>query len=521
MNAHDPFGELDPLDPADPPVNGMQDRTDTGDATIGENLKAEITRLAGLSRHDYEVDRRAEAKRLGVRTAFLDDKVKKARLSHPNAADDTEKPEVVETLEPWADAVDGASLAEEIRDCLRAHVVFGGFGDPDVAALWIIGTYLMDTWRLWPRLLITSPTKACGKSTLLEVTDALAHRGLIVSNAKAAGIFRAIETWKPTLLLDEADTWAKQDEELAGILNSGHTRRTARVIRVVEKNGELTPTLFSTWSAMVIAGIGSQRDTLMSRSVIIGLRRKLPDEQIERLPFDLHERLIGLRRKTARWAGDHATRLSAMLSEPPECGNDRRRDNFTPLWRIAEVLGGSWPDRIAAAYVTSAQADDDDEPAGVQMLRDLMNVFDERRDTRAMQSTDLVMALTEMEERPWAEWRNGRPLTAQTIAKLMKPFGVKPGNVKMSGRVLKAYQRTQIESAFERYAAQPPKMPLPRYRAENNVENGNLTRYPDARGSGYNAQETNINQYGSGVADRSPGLTNDANLDDPTDPAIW
>ena len=84
-------------------------------------------------------------------------------------------------------------LAEEVRDRLRAHVVFGKSADADAAALWIFGSHLMDVWRLWPRLCITSPTKECGKSTLLEVIDALASRGLIASNCRSAGVFRAIE----------------------------------------------------------------------------------------------------------------------------------------------------------------------------------------------------------------------------------------------------------------------------------------------------------------------------------------
>lgn len=84
----------------------------------------------------------------------------------------------------------------------------------------------------------------------------------------------------------------KQNEELAGVLNSGHTRRTAPVIRVAEVNGEDLPVAFSTWCPMAIAGIGSQRDTLMSRSIIISLRRNLPDETVTRLPFDLHGQLL-------------------------------------------------------------------------------------------------------------------------------------------------------------------------------------------------------------------------------------
>jgi hypothetical protein len=432
----------------------------------GVDLETEVARLANLAPQEYETARTGAVRSLGVRVGFLDAEVQKQRLAAPAAPGEAADGTIIETLEPWPQPVDGASLAEEVRDTLQSYVIFGAEGDADVATLWSFGSYLMDTWRLWPRLMITSPTKQCGKSTLLEVIDAVAHRGLIISNIKSAGVFRAIEAWRPTLLMDEADTWMKADDEMAGILNSGHTRRMANVVRVQEKNGELTPVQFSTWCPMVIAGIGTQRDTLMSRSVLIGLRRKLPHERVARLPFDLHERSVRLRRQAARWAADNAITLAAMTLEPPECGNDRRRDNFTPLWRIAQLLGGVWPGRIDAAYQASSQAEDDDEPAGVLMLRDLMETFGTHRDATALPSSDLVIALTEMEERPWSEWRHGRPITAQTIARLMRPFGVRPGNSRVRGQVMKAYQRVDIHAAFVRYVPQPGSEPLRRYNDE-------------------------------------------------------
>lgn len=429
-------------------------------APPAKDMETRMAELAKMTPLDYERVREAEAKALGVRVSILDREVEARR---PKSEDETAEP--FEDVEPWPEAVDGAALAEEIRDILKSYVVFAAPGDADVTALWTIGTYLMDTWRLWPRLMITSPTKQCGKSTLLETLDALVFRGLIVSNTKAAGVFRAIEAWRPSLLLDEADTWMKDDQELAGILNSGHTRRTARVVRVVEKGGELVPVMFSTWTAMAIAGIGHQRDTLMSRSIVIGLRRKLSVETVERLPFELHDRLLIVRRQIARWVTDNTITIAALDIEPMECGNDRRRDNFTPLHRLAHVLGGAWPERLATAYAAKSTGEDDaEEPAGVMLLRDIVDIFTERHAQR-LQSTDLITALCDMEERPWAEWRRGNPLTAQTIAKLLRPFEVRPRNAKTLGRVLKTYHLEDIQAAYERYSAKTPEnypaTPLP------------------------------------------------------------
>lgn len=482
------------------------------------DAQAEVKRLAGLDALAYEAERKAAAARLGWRASVLDAEVAKGRPRSDQGGTDDEPVETIETLEAWPDPVDGASLAEEIRDRLQAHVIFGASGDADLAALWIVGSNLMDVWRLWPRLLINSPTKACGKSTLLETIDAMTHRGFIVSNASPAAIFRAIEAWRPTLLLDEADTWMRQNEELAGILNSGHTRRTARVIRVSEVNGEHVPTAFSTWCPMAIAGIGSQRDTLMSRSVIISLRRKLPDEKVARLPHDLHSQLLRVRRQAARWAADNAVRLGAMTVEPPACGNDRMQDNFTPLWRIAAVLGGPWPDRIAAAYIAQAATDDDDaEPAGIMMLRDIAEIFVGHRSDRVA-TTEVVMDLIGLEDRPWSDWRNGRPITAQSVAKQMKPFGVKAKVLKLNGTATRVYLRSEVDAAAARYTAQKCN---PVTLQQNQQVSGEKKCNPDEKVTPKKPDNPLKTNDGYGVTPKQGVTGAYAALDEPNNPDAW
>lgn len=433
-----------------PPADIMAEVTmpDIADETVADNSrdKEEIARLVSLPPLERDREMKPTATALNVSVSALRSEVKKA-------SGGIESDEVVEALDAWPDPVVGSSLAEEIRNTLRAYVVFASPTDADAATLWVLGSYLMDKWRLWPRLLITSPTKACGKSTLLESLEAVVNRGLILSNAKSAGVFRAIEAWQPSLLLDEADTWMRQDEELAGILNSGHTRRTARVIRVVEKGGELTPTLFSTWCPMVIAGIGGQRDTLESRSIKIGLRRKLSSEAVDRMPIDLHDRMARVRRQALRWTQDNAIGLAASEIEPPDCGNDRHRDNFTPLWRIAEALGEPWPERIAAAYFVRDDAEDDDnEPAGVMLLRDLYDMIVEDGGDN-IGRTFAKNKLITLEDRPWPEWSHGKPISTNAITRLLKPFGITARKVWFKGQSLQGYQKPSVVEAYERYVS--------------------------------------------------------------------
>ncbi|MGI9508542.1 MAG: DUF3631 domain-containing protein, partial [Geminicoccaceae bacterium] len=121
-------------------------------------------------------------------------------------------------------------------------------------ALWVPHAYALDVATTNPRLAITLPQKRCGKTTLVAVLDKLVPRPLKAANISPAAVFRVIEACEPTLLLDEADTFVADNHELRGVLNNGHTRATAFVIRSVGDDHE--PRCFATWCPMAIAAIG-------------------------------------------------------------------------------------------------------------------------------------------------------------------------------------------------------------------------------------------------------------------------
>ena len=83
------------------------------------------------------------------------------------------------------------------------------------------------------------------------------------------------------MLIDETDTFLKNNDELRGVLNSGHTRATAFVIRC-QSEAQL-PRSFSTWAAIALAGIGQLPATLADRSIEIKLKRKTLSENAMRL----------------------------------------------------------------------------------------------------------------------------------------------------------------------------------------------------------------------------------------------
>ena len=260
-----------------------------------QTIDLEISRLARLVTLDYEHQRKEAAERLDIRASTLDRLVLAERAKSSDGGKQGRALSLPDP-EPWPHSVNGADLLRELAANIRQHVVMREEA-ADTAGLWVVHTYLVDCFGTSPRLAITSPERGCGKTTALDVLSRLVSRPLPTTNASASAIFRVVELHRPTLLIDEADTFLPENEELRGILNSGH-RRGGFVIRTVGE--EFEPRRFATYAPCAVALIGKLPPTLADRSVAIELRRRRSDEQIEPFRFDRTDHLDQLARKVAR-----------------------------------------------------------------------------------------------------------------------------------------------------------------------------------------------------------------------------
>jgi hypothetical protein len=253
---------------------------------------AEIARLVALSPIAYDREREAAAERLGCHVTALDKTITGARrqaMRKPVQG----RPLDLRVIEPWPDPVDGGVLLDDLKEAIRQYVVLGG---AEAVALWALAVHAFDAWHIFPRLFITAPEKGCGKTTLLDVLSSLVPRPLSAANIKAAPLFRVIELARPTLLLDEADTYAHSDGDLRSVLDAGHHRDGA-VLRCVGDDHE--PRQFSAWAPVALAAIGRLPGTIEDRSIIIRLRRRRLDEAVQSLR-DARRGLEELSRRTAR-----------------------------------------------------------------------------------------------------------------------------------------------------------------------------------------------------------------------------
>ena len=184
-------------------------------------IMAAVQGFAKLSELMWDLRRQSEANRYGVPLKALDREVKKARLALNGGKNDFAQPhwEIELSQKPVATA----DLLQQIISLLKSHVVF-----PDdaakAAALWLAFDWTHDAATHSPMLLVTSAERDSGKTTLLGLVCFLSRCGLMVIDPSPAVLFRMIEKWRPTLIVDEADDQFKENPQLRAIINSGWTR---------------------------------------------------------------------------------------------------------------------------------------------------------------------------------------------------------------------------------------------------------------------------------------------------------
>jgi putative DNA primase/helicase len=434
----------------------------------GQALKKEVLKLLGLDPLERELARDRLAKKYNIRKSAIDDYLSQ----HEKQAEDESIKSVVKDTEPADSPVDGEELLNRISSILKKSIVLPD-GAGDAITLWIMLTYCYDAFNILPILGISSPTKQCGKTTLEENLQGLTNKGLCASNLTPAAVYRTIEKYGPTLLIDEADTFLKNNDELRGVLNSGHTKQSAYVIRVEGEANE--PVQFSTWGPKAIAMIGALPETIADRSVIIQLRRKKQSEKTIKTGIDFVEKTTGIRAMCKRWGQDHFDEIRDVCVDVPPSGNDRKDDNWQPLFAIAEVVGGSWPAKVRNSMSKLVRIGDD-EAIGIRLLVDIKEIFESKNIDRIF-SKNLVDKLNDLTESPWADWNRGKGLTTNAMARHLKPFNIEPKTMRIDADRYKGYTLDSFQDAFNRYITPIPTVTPGQLNDFNNLdENPTVTQ---------------------------------------------
>jgi hypothetical protein len=440
-------------------------------ATAEEKIKW----LASLPPLERAMLRKDVAKELDINLSDVDREI--ARILPPEDEETPGQGHKIELYEPepWPEPVSGAALLDEIVQAIGRFAVIEEY-EKRAVALWVVASHAFDIERIFPRLLIKAPDANCGKSTLKDVVAALVTKACTADNATAAALFRLIELQHPTLLLDECDTFLKDNEDLRGIVNSGF-QKGGNVLRTVGENFEARA--FETFAPMVLTTIGSLARTIESRSLTIQMKRKRAGEQVERLTGTKEHSLKNtLARKIARFVQDNRMALTQSKPPMPKSLVNRDGDNWLFLFSIADVAGGEWS-RLArqAAIELLGLRGEQVLSNSAMMLSDIRGMFRELLENKgqlfvklntgrfgdplftAHKESELDRAsckeiasyLNSLPHRPWLKYNRGKGIAAPDVTKALREYGIHQKRIRMGDGLDYGYLFSTLEDALSRY----------------------------------------------------------------------
>ena len=352
------------------------------------------------------------------------------------------------------EVIDGNEILLEVRDFLNRFVAYPDDYCANAHTLWIAHTHLMDAWESTPRIAFLSTEPESGKTRALEVTQTLVPRPVEAVNVTPAYLFRKVgdEDGSPTVLFDEIDTVfgpkAKDNEEIRGLLNAGH-RRGAVAGRCVTAGRVIKTEEIPAYCAVALAGLGFLPDTILSRSIVIQMRRRSPNEQVDAWRHRVHApEGEAIKQRLEQWALGVADALQDAWPEMPDGIEDRSADVWEPLLAIADIAGGEWPELARVTAVTAVTDLREGAPSlGIRLLSDISEVF---KNQTSMFTTDLLQQLNDDVEKPWGNLR-GMPLDARGLSNRLRPYGVKPTSIRIEDQVAKGYKAEDLHDPWQRY----------------------------------------------------------------------
>ena len=412
--------------------------------------------LANLPPLEYEQYREPISKKFSVRVSVLDQEIGGDRQQGDDKAIQGRAIELYEP-EPWPEPIKACDALDGVLKIIQRHM-FMTEAESYACVLWIAHAHMFDAFSHTPRLLITAADFGCGKTLLLaHIVGDMIPRPLSCETITPAPFFRMAELHKPAFLIDEVDVFITQDSDLLAGVNNGWEPHGG-AIRCVGDDNE--PRIFSTHTPMAMAGINLPNklpESTFSRSVIVDLERAAEDDIKENDIYDREEHradALIAGRKLARWIADNRDRIKAKQPNLPPKVRNRTADKWKPLFKIAMVAGGDWPERAKKALF--GQPDLSEPCKALQLLIDSASVF--KGSEHAIHTSDLIERLVDIDDSLWKDYNfrqredNRRWITTRQIAGLLKRYKIKSCQIRIGAINKNGYQRAPIEKALERYA---------------------------------------------------------------------
>jgi hypothetical protein len=324
--------------------------------------------------------------------------------------------------------------------------------------LWIAHTFVYNRFSITPRLALVSPVRGCGKTTVLNITNALGFKTCKFDHITPAALCRLLHRERSTVLLDEGDNAdLPTTSRLRSTINSGHHCDGTDGIMI---DGQ--PVKLSTFAPMALAAIGILPLPILHRSLVIRMERapnvKLTRFDPKRIP-DQQTDCDTVYREVFNWA-----RQCTLNPDPPipEGLRNRAADNWRVLLTIADACSPEWGRLAREAAVALSRGEDED--LAVLLLQAVREIFDRRPTTDRLSSAVIVAELNAEDDGLWSEWRGPRNdqvprrFTQGDLARILGLFHIRsksiwPPRRGTDDRSAKGYFRSQFEAAWASYCS--------------------------------------------------------------------
>jgi len=344
------------------------------------------------------------------------------------------------------------------------------------ATAWIAHTHLIDAFESegfhTPRLAVLSPVKRSGKTRVLDIIELLVQspESMISPTPSAVYTLTGCSEVIPTLLVDEIGRMIDRKDfgDFATIVEAGFKPGKTIPRTTFNSAGKRNIERFKVYAPMLMAGIDNGRmpDTFIDRSITISMKRNIGKRLSFRPRMHAAEG-AALKERLAEWAVEMEDKIKDIEPIMPAELNDREQDKWEALYILCELVTGvtdvtsvtgrsGWLEKIKLASLAIATEDKDREDTGVGelIIKDITSIMnnDEFGVTDRMRTSEIVNSLLQIDTSPWSSINHGRPLDGGGLARLLKPFKIRPQTIRFGKEdkdTDKGYYRSQFKDALE------------------------------------------------------------------------
>lgn len=362
--------------------------------------------------------------------------------------------------------VDEEKVVRRLASFLSTYCKFPKDSHAIVIAVWEVHTWLYDIYQHSPVLALTSAMPSSGKSTVLKVLKAFAHKPNYQGRVTLAYLKSHINKYKPTMLLDELDSYLKDpDHEIYNLFNNGFDEWGVVSNMNPTKGDEEGE--YEVYCPKAIARNGRiPNRTFETRCITIKMRTQPKATQPPRLILkdpQIKKEMDSILKEVATLSSQLRPRLRGYEKNLPKELYGRYEDSWEPLIEIADNISPDIGAEIRKASVEYMR--ETEKSLGthfkITLLEDIRDIFDEEEGMSWIRSVNLVEKLLEIEDHDYHIcWKRGK-LTPQGLSTFLRDFEIEPEQKKIEGKNLQRYQRSMFEGVWLSHCPKVPTSPTP------------------------------------------------------------